>query len=611
MKKKSIFLTTIVIIFSIILAACANKSADTAKGIYTPGTYTGTGEGKNGPIVAEVTFTKDSIEAIDIVKHSETDGLSDTSIKELPSAIVKSQSLGIDTVSGASMTNKGILDAISDAVKQAGGDPEALAKVEVKKEVSTEVVDLTTDIVIVGGGASGMSAALRAEELGYKTVLLEKMSYIGGAISISGGNQVVMGSDLQKEAGVTDDSVTSMTSDFMKNGANKNVPELLDLFAKNVGPTTDWLSTYVGIKYDMAGGLHKLAEYSHDRELAYTDGGAGFAKTARKAIEDSTIELHLNTKATEITTDEDGQITGVVAQEDTGKTFNITAKEVILAAGGYGNNKDLLSDNMKDVLYYGPESATGDGILMTEADKIKAATRLMEYGKTYPNGIEVSPGIAKSTINGNIAAYNESAILVNTKGKRVVNEKSSNRQILETEVAQNPKMLYLLMDESTFTIFKEKISEGGIGENDINKWLESNGATTPYFYHADTLAELAKHANMPAADLEATVKEYNKFVKAGEDKAFKRPAAYLKKEIGAGPYYLVEQKPRFATTMGGLVVNTELQVLNKDDKVIPGLYAVGEIAGGVMGDDSPSGANNAWALTSGKLAVDAIKAQAK
>ena len=611
MKKKSIFLTTIVIIFSIILAACANKSADTAKGIYTPGTYTGTGEGKNGPIVAEVTFTKDSIEAIDIVKHSETDGLSDTSIKELPSAIVKSQSLGIDTVSGASMTNKGILDAISDAVKQAGGDPEALAKVEVKKEVSTEVVDLTTDIVIVGGGASGMSAALRAEELGYKTVLLEKMSYIGGAISISGGNQVVMGSDLQKEAGVTDDSVTSMTSDFMKNGANKNVPELLDLFAKNVGPTTDWLSTYVGIKYDMAGGLHKLAEYSHDRELAYTDGGAGFAKTARKAIEDSTIELHLNTKATEITTDEDGQITGVVAQEDTGKTFNITAKEVILAAGGYGNNKDLLSDNMKDVLYYGPESATGDGILMTEADKIKAATRLMEYGKTYPNGIEVSPGIAKSTINGNIAAYNESAILVNTKGKRVVNEKSSNRQILETEVAQNPKMLYLLMDESTFTIFKEKISEGGISENDINKWLESNGATTPYFYHADTLAELAKHANMPEADLEATVKEYNKFVKAGEDKAFKRPAAYLKKEIGAGPYYLVEQKPRFATTMGGLVVNTELQVLNKDDKVIPGLYAVGEIAGGVMGDDSPSGANNAWALTSGKLAVDAIKAQAK
>jgi fumarate reductase flavoprotein subunit len=594
------------------LVGCAGgsntkKAANSEDGKITfkAGTYKASVDGKNGPIEVEVTFSEHKIEDVKVVNFNETAGVSDASIKKIPEEIVKNQSLKVDAVAGATVTSDALLAAVMDCVKQAGGDP-ALLNAEVKKEVSTEVVELNSDVVVVGGGAAGISASLRADELGLKTILLEKMSYIGGAISISGGNQVVTLSKLQKEAGVSDDSADSMVKDFMANGSNKNVPELLKLFATHVGQTTDWLHDYVGIQYDMKNGLHKLAEYEHQRELAYDGNGPGFAKQARKKVEDSGVELYVETRAEKLITDENGAVVGVVAKDNTGKTYNIKAKAVIMASGGYGNNKDLLSNDLQTALYYGPTSSTGDGIVMATEKGIDAATRLMEYGKRYPNGVEVSEGIAKSTIAGNIAAFKKSAIIVNSEGKRVINEKSSNRKILETELTQKDQMLYILMDQATFNEFKPNVSEAGISEDNIKEWLENNGSKTPYFFHADSIEELAKLAKMEPSVLKTTVDSYNGYVKNGKDKEFDRSPEFMKEQIGTGPYYLVEQKPRFATTMGGLVVNTNFEVMNTSKKVISGLFAAGEVVGGVMGDDSPSGANNAWALTSGKLSAEAV-----
>ncbi|MEL7646638.1 MAG: FAD-dependent oxidoreductase [Sedimentibacter sp.] len=580
------------------------------EGSLKDGTYVGNGKGNNGDIKVEMKVEGGKIAAVTVLEHAETPGLSDAAIKSIPEAIVDGQSIAVDTISGATNSSEGIIEAVRSCIEQAGGNP---ADFEIAGEAGTsdEVVELTTDVVVIGGGAAGIAASLRADELGLKTVLLEKMSFIGGAIAVSGGNQVVTLSELQKEAGVTDDSAESMVEDFLKNGANKNVLELTALFAENVGQTTDWLNKYVGIQYDMKGGLHKLAEYSHNRELAYEGGGPGFAEQARKKVQESGVEVYLQTRAEKLVTDGNGAVTGVVARDNTGKNYNIAAKAVIIATGGYGNNKDLLTDEMDSALYYGPSSSTGDGVIMATAQGIDAATRLMEYGKRYPNGIEVSEGIAKSTIAGNIAAFNESAILVNTAGKRVVNEKSSNRNILEVELSQENQMLYLLMDQSTFDIFRSKLSEAGISESSMIEWLENNGTATPYFFHADTVEELAAKAGMDASVLQSTVSGYNEFVKAGNDVDFGRPADYLKKEIGEGPYYLVEQKPRFASTMGGLVINTKLQVMNTSNEIIPGLFAAGEVVGGVMGDDSPSGANNAWALTAGKLSAEAVAEEIK
>lgn len=590
-------------------SAPADNTAEQA-GSLKDGTYVKTGKGNNGDIKVEMKVEGGKIASVTVLEHAETLGISDAAIESIPKAIVDGQTIAVDTISGATNSSKGIIEAVKSCIEQAGGNP---ADFEVAKSdgASAEVVDLTADVVVVGGGAAGIAASLRADELGLKTVLIEKMAFIGGAIAVSGGNQVVTLSELQKEAGVTDDSVESMVEDFLKNGANKNVLELTTLFAENVGTTTDWLNKYVGIQYNMKGGLHKLAEYSHNRELAYEGGGPGFAEQARKKIEESGVEVYLQTKAEKLITDDKGAVVGVAAKDNTGKSYNISAKAVIMATGGYGNNEELLSDEMDNALYYGPASSTGDGVVMATAEGVDAATRLMEYGKRYPNGIEVSEGIAKSTIAGNIAAFNESAILVNTDGKRVVNEKSSNRSILEVELNQENQMLYLLMDQSTFDIFRSKLSEAGISESSMNEWLENNGSTTPYFFHADTVEELAAKAGMDAEILKSTVSSYNGFVQAGNDAEFGRPADYLKKEIGEGPYYLVEQKPRFASTMGGLVINTKLQVMNTKNEVIPGLFAAGEVVGGVMGDDSPSGANNAWALTAGKLSAEAVAAEIK
>lgn len=607
--KKIVSILLIVLMFVAVLSGCTTN-ANAPENILKDGTYVGTGKGNNGDIKVEMKVEEGKIASVEILEHSETPGLSDPAFNSIPQAIVEGQTLAVDTITGATHASQGIIEAVRDCIIQAGGNPADFEMVKAA-ETSSEVENLTTDVVVIGGGAAGMAASLRADELGLKTILLEKMAFIGGAISVSGGNQVVTLSNLQKEAGITDDSVESMVEDFLKNGDQKNVIDLLTLFAKNVGETTDWLNSYVGIQYDMAGGLHVLAEYAHNRELAYKDGGHGFAAQARNKIEKSGVELYLQTRAEKLVTDENGTVTGVIAKDDSGKTYNITAKAVILATGGYGNNKDLLSDDMDKVLYYGPASSTGDGLIMATAEGIDAATRLMEYGKRYPNGIEVSEGIAKSTIAGNIAAFNESGILVNTSGKRVVNEKSSNRSILTVELAQEDQMLYVLMDQSTFDIFRSKLGEASITEDNVNEWLENNGSKTPYFFHADTITALAAKAGMDPSTLQATVDRYNGFVKAGEDADFGRSAAYLKKEIGAGPYYLVEQKPRFATTMGGLVTNTNLQVINTGNKVIPGLFAAGEVVGGVMGDDSPSGANNAWALTSGKLSAEAVAAEIK
>ena len=594
------------------LAACGGNTAQETTaaataaseeaGIYTPGTYTGTAAGKNGDVKVEVTFSANAIDSVKVVEHSETAGISNGAIENIPAAIVENQSLAVDTVSGATVTSDAILKAVADAVAQAGGDVEAL-KNAAAPAGEKEAKELSADVIVVGGGGAGMAAATRLAQLGKSVILVEKSGFLGGAISVSGGNQVVMGSQLQIDNGVADDSVESMVADFEANGANKNNKEILTLFAENVGATTDWLVASCGITFEE--GLHQLGEYSHNRELAYTGGGAGFAEAMRKAVEEAGVQVLLNTKAESLIAD-NGTVTGVKAASSDAD-YTLTAGDVVLATGGYGANKDMLTDEMKSALYYGPASSTGEGIQMAQA--VGAQTANMEYGKRYPNGIEVSEGMAKSTIAGNIVGWTMSAILVNKDGNRVVNEKASNRTILEEELKQEGGELYLLLDAETFEAWKAKLAPAGISDADIEKYLEANGTTTPVFAHGETLEEAAAAAGINADNLKATVEKYNGFVAKGSDDDFGRAATYLTKTIGEGPYYIVEQKPRFATTMGGLVINTSMQVLNEAGEPITGLYAAGENCGQVMGDDSPSGANNAWALTSGKLAADAIAAK--
>ncbi|WP_111897154.1 FAD-dependent oxidoreductase [Aerococcus mictus] len=590
---------------------------------FTPGKYKTKAKGHNSVLDMLVTFSDSAIQTIDIDQSSESEGLSDKVFEIIPQQIVDYQTLNVDTVSGATISSLGIIEGVSEAVKEAAGDQ----AVEVLKnrpkpviEKSDESIEKNTDLVVVGGGAAGISAALRASQLGLKVILVEKQSFIGGAISISGGNQVVYGSHLQKDLGVTEDSAEAMVEDFKANGNYENIDELIELLANNVGETTDWLNQDIGVQYDTEEGLHNLPEYAYDRELAYEDGGHCFATTARQALEASDVFVLKETRMKELLLDQADavssasvsgdsdsaipQVVGVKALAEDGTTYILHAKNVILASGGYGNNKELLSEELKEVLYYGPASSTGDAIKVTEA--VDAGTRMMNYGKIYPNGIEVSPGRAKSTIGGNIPVLKMNGILVNDQGQRVINERATNHDVLNALMAEDHKILYLLLDAERFAIFQEGVAEGGISKADIDNWLAQDGESTPFFIKRDSLQELEDKLDFPENNLVETVKAFNQAVETKED-PLGREEIFLEEKISnEGPYYLIEQKPRFATTMGGLVVNSRLQVENKDGKVIPGLYAAGEVVGGVMGTDSPSGANNAWALTSGKLAAEAV-----
>ncbi|MGH1646486.1 FAD-dependent oxidoreductase [Enterococcus gilvus] len=583
------------------------KELQKVKLTFKPGTYTVEAKGHNSELAMNVTFSEERIEKIEADQSNESEGLSDQVFIRLPQQIIDGQTLNVDVISGASASSQGLIDGVAEAVEMAGASSEVLkARPKPTIKWSKEVVEEEADVVIVGSGAAGISAALRADQMGLKTIVVEKLSFVGGAISISGGNQVVMGSKLQAAAGVSDDTAECMVEDFLANGSGLNVPELLTTLAENVGETTDWVHEYMGVEYDMKNGLHTLAEYRKNRELAYEDGGHGFAASARKALERSNVTIYLQTKAESLLTDGNGKVTGLTAVEDTGKRHNIHAQAVILTTGGYGNNPNLLSQELNNILFYGTKSSTGDGILMTTTPELNAATRLMEYGKIYPNGVEVSQGYAKSTIGGNIEVLKRNGLLVNTSGKRVINERASNKEILKVLLQQDPQMLFLLMDAKHFEIFTEAVEEGGITREDLARWIE-NEAETPQIFQAATLEELAEKANMSRESLVDTVARFNGWVEKQKDEDFDRQLEFLQEKVGEGPYYMIEQKPRFATTMGGLVANSDLQVMNRNDQAIEGLYAAGEVVGGVMGSDSPSGANNAWALTSGKLAAETVQ----
>ncbi len=568
---------------------------------YTAGTYTGEATGNGGQVVAEVTFSDSAIESIEIVSQSETPTVAGAALELLPQRILEAQSLGIDGCTGATISSAAIINAVGDAAEQAGADMSALYA-SVEKTLSTEVVDMDADVVVVGAGAAGMAATLRVQDLGKHAVLVEKTYRLGGCISVSGGNQVVMGSALQVEAGVSDDTVESMVEDFQKNGEDLCVPELIELYAANVGETTDWLNQSHGVQYNMEGGLHDLAEYTYDRELAYLGGGAGATETFRSEIAASGADVLTCTSIKSLIV-EDGKVCGVTAQAEDGTTYNVHAPAVILATGGYGASSKWKPESLANSLYYGLTTSTGDGLTVATED-VDAATRMLEYAKQYPNGVEVSEGRAKSTIDGNLVVWPMSTILVSPEGERVVNEKASNHDILEVELQQTNSMLYLLMDAENYAAWSAKLPGTGFNMDDVAKWLEENGAGTPCFAHGETIADVAGRVGIDPDVLQATVDKYNAGVDAGQDE-FGRSGDYLKMKIGDGEYYLVEQKPRYATTMGGLVIDAGLQVEDASGNKVEGLYAAGELVGGVMGSNSPSGANNGWALTSGKLAAEA------
>lgn len=587
---------------------------------YTAGVYTAQANGNNGPVTVEVEVSDAEILSVKVTEHAETAGLSDTPIERIPAKIVEGQTLAVDTVSGATNTSNAILKAAEDALAQAGADIEALKAVQEKDETSGETAERHVQALVIGAGGSGLAAAITLQEQGIETLVVDKMANAGGATALTGA--LINGgcSKQQAERGVTDD-VQTMFMDAMVYGSFQNDARMTWLMVNNTGDSVDWLHDTVGVEFEEA--INHFPEHTNDRAFYPKGKLPGYLTgTMEQHYLSNGGELLLETRAQHLLT-EDGRVIGASCSTADG-TLNIYADVTLLATGGYGASVALRPADQMGTLFYGASASTGDGIIM--AEEVGAMTHYMQYLKSYPQGIE------KPLDGGNITAdgttfrgnayisplasqavtLNDGAIYVNVEGERCMNENMDFVSIKKVTQKQTDMTVYLVMDQKGYDKWMGMMEvSAGLTPEIVAPWLDADDGK-PVFRKGATVEEAAAKAGIDAEKLSATVAHFNEMVASGKDDDFGRAEMSVGLDSD-GPIYIVEQRLRMATSLGGLKTSTSFEVYDENEQAIDGLYACGEVIGGVHGDESMPSNCVAWAVTSGRLAAkaaaDAVKAK--
>ena len=587
---------------------------------YTAGVYTAQANGNNGPVTVEVEVSDAEILSVKVTEHAETAGLSDTPIERIPAKIVEGQTLAVDTVSGATNTSNAILKAAEDALAQAGADIEALKAVQEKDETAGETAERHVQALVIGAGGSGLAAAITLQEQGIETLVVDKMANAGGATALTGA--LINGgcSKQQAERGVTDD-VQTMFMDAMVYGSFQNDARMTWLMVNNTGDSVDWLHDTVGVEFEEA--INHFPEHTNDRAFYPKGKQPGYLTgTMEQHYLSNGGELLLETRAQHLLT-EDGRVIGASCSTADG-TLNIYADVTLLATGGYGASVALRPADQMGTLFYGASSSTGDGIIM--AEEVGAMTHYMQYLKSYPQGIE------KPLDGGNITAdgttfrgnayisplasqavtLNDGAIYVNVEGERCMNENMDFVSIKKVTQKQTDMTVYLVMDQKGYDKWMGMMEvSAGLTPEIVAPWLDADDGK-PVFRKGATVEEAAAKAGIDAEKLSATVAHFNEMVASGKDDDFGRADMSVGLDSD-GPIYIVEQRLRMATSLGGLKTSTSFEVYDENEQAIDGLDACGEVIGGVHGDESMPSNCVAWAVTSGRLAAkaaaDAVKAK--
>ena len=585
------------------LAALAVSAAlcGSAFAAMTDGTYTGEGKGRNGTITVEVTVKAGKLDAVKVVKHTETVGISDAAVADFPKAIVAAQSTAVDAVAGATMTSEGIRAAVAQAIQKAGGDPAQFATAVVKKKAAKKLVKENADIVVVGAGGSGISAAVKAETLGANVILIEKMPVIGGATALNAGTLIATGSKYQREVmKETKDSPELAYKDIFTVGKNRNDPVLVKMVTERVGGVVDWLIYDMKIPYGPA--ATQYPDHSANRQLGVTGRSVNYLNLMREKFLGMGGKLMLQTRAQELIRDDAGKVVGVRATDKDGNTVELTSKAVILASGGYGAVKSMLPKEMSNYVFYGLDSETGDGYKMATA--IGAGTINLDLVKMYPQGVETVPGHGlAATASSTDTMKKSGAIYVNKLGQRYVDENAALGVLTDKTVAQPDHIAYIVMDAKAWKEYVAKSLEDKLVPNEetLMTWTKIVNNGRPVMAVSDNLADAAKTMGVDPEGLAKTVAHWNDMVKAGKDTDFNRK---ITGGLGEGPYYIVEQKVRYQTTLGGLKADADLRILDKAGKPIPGLYGAGCVVGGANGADSLTAMMNSWAIVSGVVSAE-------
>ena len=595
------------------------------------GTFEGKAYGNNGWLTVEVNIKDNKITDIKTPGQRETKYLGDTAIREIGKDVLQYQTLNVDNIAGATVTSTALKTAIAQAIEKAGGDIAAFQKpVPEKIKKVAGITKGSADLIIVGAGGAGLSAAVTAKDLGVKNVLvLEKMPVIGGNTLRCASAFNAADPDRQKALPMTETlkeavvkainekpvseehaklmaDVKAKYEAYLKSGSKTlfDCPEwhalqtynggdkvgqipLIRQYSNNVLDTLHWMQSKGSPVMDrVSQGAGALWQRTHQLDAP---AGLGLIDPLYQAAVKQGVNFKLGMRVQDLILNDKGRVIGVTATDKVGNKYEFTSKDgVILATGGYSQNKEMRQKSAphltSEMVSTNQPGATGDGIII--ATRHGADTTGMNYVQVYPLA---TPGTGALQGRARKMSGLDDVIDVNKNGERFVKEDARRDEFVAAIKKQPGGVVYDINDSS---IVKPL--------NSFNEDVETL-VSIGRIYKADSLADLAKQLGMPADKLEATVAEFNKMVEAKEDPKFGRKL--FDRPIVKPPFYATPRAPSIHHTMGGLQISTNAQVLDKNGKPIPGLYAAGEVTGGIHGSNRLGGNATADVLTFGRIAA--------
>lgn len=602
-KSVSALAMAAVIAVSLFGYGCGSKPASTAGGV--SGDFIGTAKGMGGDVTVTLTLEDGKITGCTAEGKDETQGIGTLALEQLPAQIAETGSIAVDGVSGATITSTAIKEAAAAALTAAGLNPDDY-KTAVEKDAAAEDSTVDADVVVVGAGGAGMTAAITAAAEGKSVVILESQSMVGGnSVRATGGmnagktvyqdeNEFGESAGVEKtlktaaekyadnetitalaktvseqwaayQANPTGyfDSVELMELDTMIGGKGINDPELVETLCANSADAIDWLDEHGITLHNVSsfgGASVKRIHRPVNAEGKTVSVGSYMIPLLQENCEKAGVKMMLDTTATEILTDANGAAVGVKATGASGETVTVNAKAVVLATGGFGANLDMVvkyKPELKGFMTTNAPGIQGQGIEMAQA--IGAATVDMDQIQIHPTVEANTAALITEGLRG------DGAILINEEGQRFIDEVGTRDVVSAAEIAQTGSYSWLVVDQAM-------ADASSVIQGYIKKGYTVTGAT---------YEELGEAMGVDAAAFAETMEKWNGYVEAKNDPDFGRTS--FANPLNTAPYYAVKVTAGVHHTMGGLKINANTEVLNEKGEVIPGLFAAGEVTGGVHG----------------------------
>ena len=604
-KSVSALAMAAVIAVSLFGYGCGAKSASTSSDAGVSGDFTGTAKGFGGDVSVTLTLTDGAITGCTAEGKDETQGVGSEAIAQMPGKIAESGSIAVDGVSGATITSTAIKEAAAAALTAAGLNPDDY-KTAVENNATAEDSTVDADVVVVGAGGAGMTAAITAAAEGKSVVVLESQSMVGGnSVRATGGMNAAKTvyqdeNEFGESAGVEKtlktaaekyadnetitalaktvseqwaayqanptgyfDSVELMELDTMIGGKGINDPELVETLCANSADAIDWLDEHGITLHNVSsfgGASVKRIHRPVNAEGKTVSVGSYMIPLLQENCEKAGVKMMLDTTANEILTDANGAAVGVKATGASGETVTVNAKAVVLATGGFGANLDMVvkyKPELKGFMTTNAPGIQGQGIEMAQA--IGAATVDMDQIQIHPTVEANTAALITEGLRG------DGAILINEEGQRFIDEVGTRDVVSAAEIAQTGSYSWLVVDQAM-------ADASSVIQGYIKKGYTVTGST---------YEELGKAMGVDAAAFAETMEKWNGYVEAKNDPDFGRTS--FANPLNTAPYYAVKVTAGVHHTMGGLKINANTEVLNEKGEVIPGLFAAGEVTGGVHG----------------------------